>query len=279
MTLQIYSPKQSKRLKYTLELIFTHILVVDYILTTSIEDLALDEAILNYSTEKIPNSLQIIPHNILFEGNIQSQFISVEDNYYFFRTNGEGIKYDILAASFFMTSRYEEYLNPEKDLHNRFHAENSIAFRNNFLDKAVVNRWALEIKEQLLSLSPSLSFTKQRYQYLSTIDIDNAYAYKAKGIKRLFGGFLKAVLRKDIDDIKARFSYLFLGKKDPFDVFDEIEEIHKKHNINSIFFFLVGENGPLDKNIQITKRAYKKLIQHISSKTKIGIERVKAKYE
>jgi len=39
---------------------------------------------------------------------------------------------DIFASSFFMLTRWEEYVNKNRDIHNRFPATESLAFKNNF---------------------------------------------------------------------------------------------------------------------------------------------------
>ncbi len=271
MILQVYSKKKSARLNYILEQLFTLVLGTEYKLYHSITSLNLELPILNYSQENIPKSLQIIPHSLLFEKNIIAQTIEVEEGYHFFRTKEDHFSYDIFASSFFMLSRYEEYLKTDLDTHERFQAESSIAFKNNFLDKAVVNRWANELKKQLTVQFPQLHFKKQEYQYLSTIDIDNAFAFKAKGFTRLWGGFAKAIIRKDYEDIRSRFRYIFLRKQDPFDVYDYLNQIHQRYQTKTLFFFLIGKNGKYDKNISIKKSSYQNLIQNTSENSEIGI--------
>ena len=271
MNLQVYSEKHSNRLEYILEIICTNLLGIEYTYSNNTNSIDTTRATLNYSTKNIINSIQIIPHSLLFEEDIKPQKIKIEEEYHFFKTSNKKLSYDILASSFYMISRYEEYLPSQLDTHKRFQAEESIAFKNNFLSKAVVNRWIFELKKELQIQFPTLKFKTQEYSYLSTIDIDNAYAYKAKGIYRLVGGLFKSILKHDFDDLKARLSYVFLNKKDPFDVFTDIENLHKKHQIKSIFFFLVGKNGPFDKNINIKSLHYKKLIRHISCHSDIGI--------
>ncbi len=271
MILQIYSDKPSPRLDYILKQLFTQVLGIEYKLFHSIESVNLEDPILNYSHTEIPKSFQIRPHSLLFEDDIHPQTIKIEDSFYFFRSSNTNFLYDIFASSFFMLSRYEEYLETDLDSHGRFQAESSLAYKNNFLDKAVVNRWADELKKEILSRFPLLSFKKQEYQYLSTIDIDNAFAFKSKGIKRLLGGFAKAILRKDYEDVKARFQYLFLGKKDPFDVYNYLNQVHQKYRIKTLYFFLIGKNSKYDKNISIRQADYKNLIRKISKVSEIGI--------
>ena len=77
--------------------------------------------------------------------------------------------FDPFAATFYMLSRYEEYLPYKKDRFSRFPASESLAFKNNFLKKPVVDKWILLIKEVLMKAYPNLNFKPHNFTYLNTI--------------------------------------------------------------------------------------------------------------
>jgi len=54
----------------------------------------------------------------------------------FFKTEGH-FDFDIFAASFYLLSRYEEYLPHTKDMYGRFAHENAIAFKEGFLNNCI----------------------------------------------------------------------------------------------------------------------------------------------
>lgn len=54
---------------------------------------------------------------------------------------------DIFAASFFMLTRWEEYVNKARDSHNRFPATESLAYKQGFLDRPIVNEYLEEFKK------------------------------------------------------------------------------------------------------------------------------------
>ena len=196
--IQVYSPYNSNRFKYTCNVLFRHILLCDYEIVSDKNKLNNRRPIVNYSSEIIINSIQIVPTDLLFNDDIKERKIEVKDSFHFFKTSENStLEYDLFASTFFMVSRYEEYLPSERDDHDRFKAENSLAFKNSFLNKAVVNRWALEIKTSIITLYPKYIFPTQSYKYISTHDIDLAYAYKYKSITRLIGGGVKSLLKKD----------------------------------------------------------------------------------
>lgn len=270
--IQVYSPHNSNRLEYTCNVLFRHVLLCNYEIVSDKNLLNYNYPIVNYSLELIPNSIQIVPSGILFEEDIVAQEIEVNDGFYFYKTSDNStFKYDLLASTFYLISRYEEYLPSERDEHNRFKAKNSIAFKNGFLDKAVVNRWALDIKKSICILYPKFVFPTQSYKYISSHDIDLAYAYKYKSIKRLLGGGVKSLIKEDFEDLKYRIKYVFGLTKDPFDTYNQMFEIIKKNKVESIFFIQVGKNGAFDKNHSINSNGFVKLINRIANFSDIGI--------
>jgi len=270
--IQIYAPILSRRLEYTLHLIFNLVLKSNYVWIDDIAKANKKLPLINYSPKEIENTLNIIPHSLLFEEDIHPIKIEVENDYFFFRTSSQSdCMFDVFASTFYMVTRYEEYLPVTRDEHGRFSAEESLAYKHQFLDKAVVERWALLLQEKIQKLWTSYKFPEREYHYLSTIDVDSAFAFRAKGFARLWGGFAKAFLRKDKDDIRLRWAYIFKNKKDPFDTFDFILEQFQKYNTKNIFFFLVGKNAAFDKNISLKKKDFRVLIQNLSRNTEIAL--------
>ena len=77
------------------------------------------------------------------------------------------------------------------DENERFPASESFAFQNNFLDKPLVDIWAMKFLALLKNKFPDYSFEERKFNQISTIDVDNVFAYKQKGVIRNFGGFVK----------------------------------------------------------------------------------------
>ncbi|MGY5355483.1 polysaccharide deacetylase family protein [Wenyingzhuangia sp. IMCC45467] len=267
----IYSDIITSRLIYTLNVLFKYVLGVDYKLTNKLYEFKKSSLPkINYSSKIIEKSLQIIPSKLLFEKGIKNQNIELEwRNHvpYFFKTKGDFL-FDIFASTFYMVSRYEEYLPFQSDVHGRFKAEDSLSFKNNFLKKPVVNLWSLELQNQLLTLFPALSFSKKKTSYLNTLDIDIAYAYKAKGTIRFLGGFFKAMMKREIAEIQERKQYL-RSKTDPFDTYSFIADSSK--GVKTKYFFLLGDRAKHDVNIHHKRKGLKKLILKLNEQHSIGI--------
>jgi hypothetical protein len=272
----IYSVKSSPRLKYILNIILKDVLGLDYAITQNPVQFEQSEAIrINYSSQKfIKDGIKINPTTVLFEYGIKDHLIEVNShkNYskLFFKSNGD-VPFDILAASFWLITRYEEYLPFKQDKYNRFDVKNSLAFQYDFIDVPLVNLWIEEFKKLLLSKYPDLNFKKHHYSYVSTVDIDNAYKFKFKGIMREAGGYLKSIVTRNFKEVKERTAVVFNGKTDPFDSYDFLLEVQKKNNLNVLFFFLLGDYGVNDKNHPANNKDFQILIKHLADYAKIGI--------
>src|SRR5207253_2245204 len=110
---------------------------------------------------------------LLAETGITQPEIRVEQtgNYkIFFQTPGD-LKFDMLAASFYLISRYEEYLPHSKDEYGRYAHVNSLAFREGFLDVPLVNLWLQDLRNVIASKFQSTSLKKQSFTFLPSYDI------------------------------------------------------------------------------------------------------------
>jgi hypothetical protein len=228
---------------------------------------------INYSDKKIENCINIQPHTILFNTDISPQKISVthkKEIPYFFKTaKNTDFDFDIFASSFYMLSRYEEYLPFSGDKHNRFTGQESLAYKANFLQKPVVHLWAKQLQEAILKQKTNFLFPTRIFTHLNTIDIDIAYAFKGKSFKRRFGGFFRSLISFDFLDIKNRILHLS-GGRDPYDTYQILKEIQDDSNAKSHYFFQVGKHGTFDKNLPLNKYMLK-LISKVSQYADIGI--------
>jgi len=275
--LLIYVSKKTSRIRYTFKLVFKDILLTDYTLTSDLD------AFLSANGPKMQYSAKPFSDDIFFQSNglLLSRGVHSVD---FEPFNFEGINvffpvkeklsalpFDVFAAIFYLVSRYEEYLPFVKDKHGRFTAEKSLAYELGFLQKPVVNIWALKIRALLLQKYPNLKYSIRNYKFLPTYDIDSAWAYSQKGIVRTTGSYILALKRMDWHDIKERTLVLTKRKKDPFDTFDLQLQYQKKYNLKPVYFFLYAHYSRFDKNINTRNKRFKMLIKRMVDYAKIGI--------
>jgi len=265
--LLIYTPRVTNRIKYTFNLIFKSILGIEYELTTDPDSFKLFEgAKISYSFKNITDELFFQSSSLLFDTGINKEALTVS-----LSKNESDLPTDPFALCFLLTTRYEEYLPFTGDRYGRFSATQSIAFKNNFLQKPVVNIWAKKIKQLISTHFPDFTFPEKKYSFTSTIDIDNAYAYLGKGFTRTIGGFARSLAKTDWADFLKRKNVLSEKEKDPYDTFDFQKEMHKRYDLKPIYFFLLGDWAQNDKNLLHTNARMQSLIKNISKNTETGI--------
>ncbi len=273
--LQFHTKSISPRLKYINHIVFELILGlrVEYCLDSIQFDNIIGPKV-NYTHLKIHNSINIEPDSLLFENDIQAQdphFEQLDDTYILFPNQEQELPFDLLAACFYIVSRYEEYTSMQKDTHQRFPAEASLQYKLGILKVPIVQIWADMLKKSLQSKFAQLQFKKQPFAYLPTFDIDMAWSFKEKGIYRASGAILKSLSRLDLASLKKRWQVNMGKKKDPFDTFDYILQQTTKHNYTPLFFFLVGRRSLYDKNISPDNKNFIQLIQSIAAHYPTGL--------
>lgn len=275
--LLVYSHKITPRLKYTFKQICTRILGIPVRFTTTIEDFIAHNSLkMSYTRQPLSNEIFIRSHELLFEQGLNDLDINVstwEDTKCFF-ANGEksALPFDIFAASFYLLSRYEEYLPHVKDEYGRFMAKDSLGFKSKFLHQPVVDIWAYKFKALLKLQYPDFDYPKRDYKISPVIDVPTAYNYKLKGVMRTIGGTLKDVFGFRFKELYTRYAVLFGFKNDPFDTFKYIINKQKQTKFKFVVFFLIGDFSTYDKNINVQKRKFVSLIKQVSDYCNIGLK-------
>ncbi len=275
--LLIYTYKSTPRLAYIIKLFIGNLIGAEFRLTHNEEEFSrYTGPKLSYSDKQSGNELFIFASRLLFEKGIEDQQINVfewQGVPVFFGTHPKyEIPFDPLAAAFYLVCRYEEYLPHIKDQHLRFSPHQSLAYQRGFLDKPLVNIWALKIRTMLQQRFPQLTFKDHQYRFISTIDVDSAYAYKEKGMTRQFGAFMLNLFELNLKKMLERFRVLAGLEKDPYDTYDYLLGLKKKYNLKQIYFFLVGNYGEYDKNVSIdSSMRFQSLIKSIADYAEVAV--------
>ncbi len=272
----VYSEKLNPRIEYIFRLVFTTILQNEVSFTTrSNKFLKSKLPRINYSYERFGGEFYIKPHRLLhckaiIQPDIQPVWYNGEK--YFFESSSDSVfPFDPFAASFYLVSRYEEYLDFEKDKFGRFPAEGCLLEKYNLLKKPVVNIWARMIAEELVKRHPELVFPQPQFRFLPTIDIDNAWAYAHKGVMRSIGAITKSALKGNFTEVETRLKVWLGREKDAYDTYGFLDEIFNGNEDKVIFFFLVGDYKRFDRNVSWNNKPLQELIREISSRYTIGI--------
>jgi hypothetical protein len=238
----IYASKITSRLKYVCKFIFNQGLLCNYILTgNENEFLSSKLARINYSVKDFENAINIYPQGLLENGALQKPELSAQQT-----------GFDLFSAVFFFIGRVEEWGNTKKDQHDRAETE--------FTDEPLIDQWIIGLKKQLEN-KYSIQFPEKKFKYISTIDVDNVFAYKAKPFYRQIGGIIK-----DLKNFVPRSGTILFGAKDPFDEYELQVELSQKYNIPLIYFFLYRNNTKYDRTIDPNHPEFKKLLHYLNDK-------------
>jgi hypothetical protein len=270
---KIYSSEDVPRLRYIAGIILGDILGLHWEIVTDKRKLG-KHIVINYSTDNIPGSFKIHPDTLLFETGIRSREIAVREWKglpLFFQTDYESdLPFDIFAASFFLISRYEEYLDNETDEIGRYKCSSSLASRNGFLGRPVIDLWVRELAKALLKKFQTLAFRRNEYRAILTFDADQPFAYLGKNLLSSIGELFRDITAGN-GHTGDRYRIVVKGDKDPYEVFDYITENIRKYNADAKFFFPVGDPSRSDKNPSWKNEDYRKLIQRLSAKFEAGL--------
>ena len=266
--LLVYTHQITPRLTYIFKHIFTRILQLPISFTTTIEEfVAYNGPKITYTKAALGSEFFIRNHSLLFEQGIRDVSISLgkwEETPCFFATGEQSsIPFDIFAAAFYLITRYEEYQPHVSDVYERFDAINSLAFQNGFLEKPVIDIWAYKLLEALKKKYPDYSFSERNYQFISTIDVQEAFAYKHKGFIRNISGFVEDFIHFNFKSFARRLLVLLRLKEDPNETFELFLSLGDTYAVKTVFFFLFSEFTTYDKNISYANTSYRLLIKSI----------------
>lgn len=274
--LLIFTHKVTNRLTYTARQVFEKILGIDISFTTKVEDFIKHSGPkITYSKQPLQNEFFIRSNDLLFEQGINDLEIKVSewDGVPCFFSSGEksSIPFDIFSASFFLLSRYEEYLPHVKDSVGRFPVKESLAYQNNFLELPVVDLWAYKLLDALKERFPDIGASERSYSFTSIINVTTSHCYAMRGFVRSLGGVFIDLGSFRLKNIVKRFSVLLGFSKDPYDNFYELVEIHKKLPIRTMFFFQFAKHSAHDKNISPNNNKFRYLIKSVADYSVVSL--------
>ena len=266
----IYSEHKNSRIEYAIKT-FCSLAGIKNVSLTDDETVFTNENgnKLWYSSKTSNHEHQIIPHSLLTETGTKNQELKIEnwdESPCFFKTSERKLPFDIFAASFWLLTRYEEYLPFTADNHSRYSGKNSFLFKNNLLLQPLIDQWGKKFVEVLKIETEKKSIVKTL-----TIDVDNAFAFAHKGTVRSLGGSVRNLIKTDFGAFKDRIKVARGKMKDPFDTYEYILEKSNENKVNLNFFFLLGDRGKNDTNLSHLTKELREKIKFISQFAECGI--------
>lgn len=274
--LLVYSEKITPRFRYIARLLLRDLLGQELRFTNDLEEyLQTTLPKINYSKNPLQSGIFIQASNLLFETDIFQQEFQVskldEITIFFLSGKQSTLPFDPFAASFFLVSRYEEYMPFIADDHNRFSAKESFMYKEGILDQPLVNQYADLLGEVLEKFNPGIEIKKREYKFINTVDIDNAYAYLGKGLVRNAGAYAKDLLNLRFGEMADR-TRTFLGMmNDPYETFEYQLSLQEKYGYESIYFALFSKLGQYDRSLTMHSNRLHKYLKGINDFSDVGI--------
>ncbi|EFC90816.1 conserved hypothetical protein [Dethiosulfovibrio peptidovorans DSM 11002] len=183
------------------------------------------------------------------------------------------LDFDLFTTAFYILSRVEESVNPERDSHDRFPASASHALKNGYLHRPVVNEMVEILCGCLKVLWPGLERKKREFQIKLTHDVDSPFEVLFSSVGRVIksmGG--DVIKRRDVSRALSRglswFRLRFRGdvRLDSAYSFDLIMDIGEQHGIVDDFYFIPLNTSPFDGNYKMTDTPILNLMKHIKNR-------------
>jgi hypothetical protein len=187
---------------------------------------------------------------------------------------------DIFGSAFFMLSRYEEAVSNLRDSHDRFPAAASLAYRENFLGRPIVDEYVEILWAALKRLWPQLERKARQFKTLVTCDVDHPYHPSAASFTRLMKRTAGEMIRKRTlsqmitpirNYLASRNGY---WQNDPYYyTVDWMMDVNEKAG-NRVAFYFIPEitDTEMDDTCSITDSAVKTMMKRIANRGhEIGI--------
>lgn len=272
--LTIYTPHITNRLTYICDFIFENLLGCHFQFVDSQDDAQIVYA----ENQPSKNQFWIPATDLLFQTDVKNFKVEIgkwNDLPTLFPIQNDcaenNLPFDLFAASFYLLSRYEEYQIKTKDQYGRFPANESVAYKNHFLEIPLIDCWTKRLKEKLLKWNSSLEFHPHSYTFIPTIDVDSTFAYRNRGVLQTLACCVRDVVKGKCELAKNRLLTVLRLKQDPFFNLEEVDEMHRKIGLQPLFFFHCGWFGKHDKRAIYPSWRYDAVRKKISRSEVVGM--------
>ena len=180
------------------------------------------------------------------------------------------IHYDIIGLVYWMLARVEEIGRDDLDIHRRFPATSSHAYKNGYLDRPVVDEWFHILGQVIKRQWPALELKLDRANIELSHDVDRPFQYLFAPGQSIARQVIGDVLRRcDIGLAVRRCLTWHAVRKgslqsDPYNTFDWIMDQSEKYGLRSAFYFICGRtNKGMDADYEIEHPEVRRLLRRI----------------
>lgn len=176
---------------------------------------------------------------------------------------------DIIASTFYLTTRYEEAVRRDvRDEHGRFPGTESLPFRAEFLNRAVVDEYASLLRKWLRLAGVGVPEPNRQFSVLLSHDVDSPWLYSPRSVPGLFRAWLTG--RRSWNQLIEAVAVITGVCRDPYDTFDEIIRMDSSVLLSSacplarvVYFFMANEKAETDWRYSVASKRARRLIKRL----------------
>ncbi len=171
---------------------------------------------------------------------------------------------DLAATIFFMLSRWEETIIPARDSHDRFPAAASVAYRQGFLDRPIVDEYAMILREWLHELVPGWKAPKSQFRVFLSHDMDHPILWRSFGqaMRTSAGDIIKRrKLNKAYQSLTGYIHTKLDWNCDSHVIaWRKLMQLSEQHSLHSAFYFMASSGGHRDEGYDPRRIPYQTMI-------------------
>jgi len=247
MHLIVFSSTLTPRIKYIFNFICEDILKTEVEFTDNSQYfLQSINAKISYGDRPLADELFFKNSTLLLSNKIEDfdlKTVLFGEHQVPFPVKNSALPFDVFAASFFIISRYEEYLHQKKSTED-FKATHSYQYKWKVLDKPIIDEWALILKNMIRQKYPDIKFHEKRFNHQPTINF-SIIPSPPKGFLPRTKFFLGSVFKKNNGYLSAKFNQITQLGVNNENVIYTVEELCSG-NKNTPLYFVGFPNTPAD---------------------------------
>lgn len=167
--------------------------------------------------------------------------------------NGQVVFYaDIIASTLFMLTRWEETVVKTRDSHDRFPASESVAYKQKFLDRPIIDEYAIILENWIKTIVSQWKPCKKKFLVKISHDVDSIRG-------ATFGKLAGDIFKRRSFTGAYKTGVAFINRKvDPYiQGCYTLANLSEQHGLKSTFYFMAACKSrqdcgysPLNSNIQ-----------------------------
>lgn len=163
---------------------------------------------------------------------------------------------DIFASSFYMLTRWEEHVIKDRDEHDRFPYSSSLAFKEQFLSRPIVNEYVEMLFNIMIEADPQIPRRSNQFKVHLSHDID--YIKYKPSLREFAGDIIK---RHSFKEFLRRLWFGFIAN--PYNSYEFLMSQSDELGLKSTFNLMSGGSHKLDYGNYIESKKLSHILKKI----------------